>query len=143
MDQLTVLLVDDEAQFREVVAKRLRKRQINLFAAASGPEALRLMEEQAVDVVVLDVKMPEMEGTEVLQRIKQLDPTIEVIMLTGHADVETALKGMELGAFDYLLKPVNIDDLIYRLQDAYQRRSLRGQRGDQASGTALTDRKRS
>jgi DNA-binding NtrC family response regulator len=71
---------------------------------------------------VLDVKMPDMDGIETLREIKRLRPTVEVIMLTGHANVEVAIQGMELGAFDYLMKPMDIDELLYKLQDAYKKR---------------------
>ena len=121
MDEFTVLLVDDEKDFLEILLKRLRKRKLNLLAVSSGEDAIRTVQENPVDVVLLDVRMPGTSGIEILREIKKIRPLIEVIMLTGHANVEVALEGMELGAFDYLIKPVDIDELMYRLQDAYKK----------------------
>jgi DNA-binding NtrC family response regulator len=81
-----------------------------------------------VDVVVLDVKMPGMDGIQTLKAIKSMDPLVEVIMLTGHASVEVAIQGMELGAFDYLMKPMDIDELLYKVQDAYKKKALQEKR---------------
>jgi DNA-binding NtrC family response regulator len=124
MEEFTVLVVDDEVDFRELLAKRLRKRNLNVLVAGDADEALRLLAEKPVDVVVLDVRMPGMSGTDALREIKARLPRVEVIMLTGHAQLDAALAGMEAGAFDYLLKPVDIDALLYRLQDAYRRKRL-------------------
>jgi len=77
-----------------------------------------------MDVVVLDVRMPGMDGIQALREIKQRYPLIEVIMLTGHASLEVAIEGMELGAFDYMMKPIEIDELLYKLQDAYKKKSI-------------------
>jgi len=124
VEEFTVLLVDDEVEFLDVLVKRLRKRKLSLLSASNGEEALRLVRDHPVDVAVLDVKMPGMDGISVLKEIKKINPSIEVIMLTGHANVEVALEGMELGAFDYLMKPVDFDELLYKLQDAYKKRTL-------------------
>lgn len=124
MDAFSVLLVDDELEFLETLVKRLKKRNLAVQGAKSGEEALKILETEPVDVVVLDVKMPGMDGIETLGEIKKLYPLVEVIMLTGHASMEVAIEGMELGAFDYLMKPMNIDELLYKLQDAYQKKSL-------------------
>jgi len=120
----TVLLVDDEAEFRDLLEKRLRKRNLSLLSAGSGEEALEIVGREAVDVVVLDVRMPGMDGRETLREIKRMKPEVEVIMLTGHASVEVALEGMELGAFDYLLKPVSFDELLFKLQDAAEKKRM-------------------
>jgi DNA-binding NtrC family response regulator len=120
--EFRVLLVDDEAEFIETLVKRLRKRKLDVSAVTSGKDALATLKESPVDVVVLDVKMPDMDGIETLKEIKKIQPSVEVIMLTGHANVEVAMQGMELGAFDYLMKPMDIDELIYKLQDAYKRK---------------------
>jgi DNA-binding NtrC family response regulator len=125
MQGTTVLLVDDEVDFRELLEKRLRVRRLELLTAGSGEEALAVLAHHPVDVVVLDVRMPGMGGTAALREIKRLKPEVEVIMLTGQASVEVALEGMELGAFDYLLKPVSIDELLFKLQDAAERKRLR------------------
>lgn len=133
MEGFTVLLVDDEVEFLDVLVKRLRKRKLSLLSASSGEEALKLVRENPVDVAVLDVKMPGMDGISVLKEIKKINASIEVIMLTGHANVEVALEGMELGAFDYLMKPVDFDELLYKLQDAYKKKTL--QRGKEPAGS--------
>lgn len=124
MDTLSVLLVDDEVEFLETLEKRLKKRKLAVTVANNGEDALALLEQTPLDVVVLDVKMPGMGGLEVLRRIKASKPYVEVIMLTGHANVEMAIEGMELGAFDYLMKPMDIDELLYKLQDAYKKKLL-------------------
>jgi DNA-binding NtrC family response regulator len=115
--------VDDETDFVETLVKRLRKRKLDVRAASSGQQALDMLSESPSDVVVLDVKMPDMDGIETLRRIKKIAPGVEVVMLTGHANVEVAMQGMELGAFDYLMKPIDIDDLLYKLQDAFKKKS--------------------
>ncbi len=123
MSEFKVLLVDDETDFVETLVKRLRKRKLDVRAASSGQQALDMLSESPSDVVVLDVKMPDMDGIETLRRIKKIAPGVEVVMLTGHANVEVAMQGMELGAFDYLMKPIDIDDLLYKLQDAFKKKS--------------------
>jgi DNA-binding NtrC family response regulator len=114
-----VLLVDDEAPFVEALAKRLDKRGLEVVVAYSASEALqKLAEVGHIDVVVLDVKMPGMDGVEALKHIKASYPLVEVIMLTGHATVETAIDGMKLGALDYLMKPCDMEVLMAKVQDA-------------------------
>jgi DNA-binding NtrC family response regulator len=124
--EFSVLLVDDETEFLETLVKRLRKRNLDVDAVSGGKDALAFLGRKPVDVVVLDVKMPDMDGIETLKRIKEMSPDIEVIMLTGHANVEVAIQGMELGAFDYLMKPMDIDELLYKLQDAYKKKWCHG-----------------
>jgi DNA-binding NtrC family response regulator len=119
-----VLLVDDEAPFIEALGKRLDKRGVTVTTALSGAEALQKLEANSrIDVVVLDVKMPGMDGIDVLKAIKAAYPLIEVIMLTGHATVESAIEGMKLGAMDYLMKPCEMDILIAKLQEAREKKS--------------------
>ena len=137
MDEFNVLLVDDEAEFVETLVKRLRKRKVNTAAVGSGEEALKILKEMPIDVVVLDVKMPGMDGIETLRQIKNISPLVEVIMLTGHANMEVAIEGMELGAFDYLMKPMDIDELLYKLQDAYKKKWLQEGKIKQMEGTGL------
>jgi len=137
LDEFNVLLVDDEAEFVETLVKRLRKRKVNTAAVGSGEEALEILKEMPIDVVVLDVKMPGMDGIETLRKIKKINPLIEVIMLTGHANMEVAIEGMELGAFDYLMKPMDIDELLYKLQDAYKKKWLQEGKIKQMEGTGL------
>ena len=115
-----VLLVDDEVPFVETMTKRLMKRDLEVYSAFSGSEALeKLDHERSVEVVILDVKMPGMDGVEVLRKIKQERPLVEVIMLTGHASVESAVDGLKLGAFDYVMKPIDIPDLLAKIEEAY------------------------
>jgi DNA-binding NtrC family response regulator len=124
MDGFNVLLVDDESEFLDTLVKRIKKRNVNAHGVASGEEALAFLNQQPVDVVVLDVRMPGMDGIQALREIKQRYPLIEVIMLTGHASLEVAIEGMELGAFDYMMKPIEIDELLYKLQDACKKKSI-------------------
>jgi len=125
VNEFKVMLVDDERDFLETLCKRLVKRKLDVISATGGLEAIAKLEETPVDVVVLDVKMPGMNGIETLKEIKRIRPSVEVIMLTAHADVQVAMEGMELGAFDYLMKPMEIDDLLYKLQDAYKKKWCR------------------
>jgi len=121
MENIRILLVDDEDDFRTTLANRLRKRKLEVTEAESGRSAINLLKQGAFDVVVLDVRMPGMDGIETLKEVKIIDPQVEVIMLTGHASVESGIEGMRLGAFDYLMKPCDISDLINKIRDAYQR----------------------
>ncbi len=115
--------MDDEEKFVETLAQRLEVRNFQVNTALSGDEALGRIQEQDVDVVVLDVVMPGKSGIETLREIKQLKPLTEVIMLTGHATVETAIEGMKLGAYDYLMKPTEIQELVEKITNAYQRKA--------------------
>ena len=124
LNEIQVLLVDDEREFLDTLVKRLGKRKLGASGVGSGAEALLALKERSVDVVILDVKMPGMNGIDTLREIKQNHPLVEVIMLTGHANMEVAIEGMEAGAFDYLTKPVEIDDLLYKVQDAHQKKAL-------------------
>ena len=120
-EAVRVLLVDDEESFVETLRKRLMRRGLVVSMANSGEQALESLAENPVDVVLLDVKMPGMDGMETLTRIKAAHPRVEVIMLTGHANVDVAIRGMEQGAFDYLMKPAEMDDLYYKIQDAHKK----------------------
>lgn len=122
--EIRVHLVDDEVEFLETLEKRLRKRNLQVSCSHSGEAALEFLVAHPVDVVVLDVKMAGMSGIQTLREIRRKSPLVEVIMLTGHANIEVAIEGMELGAFDYLMKPVDIDDLLYKVQDAHKKKSL-------------------
>jgi two-component system, OmpR family, response regulator len=119
-----ILIVDDEDDFRVTLVKRLQKRKLNVFGAENGYKALDLMSKLIFDVVILDVKMPGMDGIETLQEIKKKHPLVEVILLTGHASIESGIEGMKLGAFDYVMKPVNIDDLLDMIHKAYDRKMI-------------------
>jgi DNA-binding NtrC family response regulator len=122
MADIKALLVDDEESFRNTLCKRLKRRGMDVEQAGSGEEALDMLETCRPDVVLLDVKMPGMDGLTALHKIKEVNPLIEVVMLTGHASMEIAIRGMELGAFDYLMKPVEFEELLYKLEDAYKRK---------------------
>jgi DNA-binding NtrC family response regulator len=121
---MTVLFVDDEPDFLQTLLKRMRKRSVNAAGVGSGEEALVHLAQFPADVVVLDVRMPGMGGIETLRAIKKKTPLTEVVMLTGHASLEVAREGMENGAFDYLMKPVDIDDLLYKIQDAFHKKTI-------------------
>ena len=128
MNDFCVLFVDDEVDFLDTLLKRMRKRRVNVSGVKSGEDALEWLSGNAADVVVLDVRMPGMDGIETLRAIKKLNPLVEIIMLTGHANLEVARKGMELGAFDYLMKPIDIDELLYKVQDACKKKSIQEQK---------------
>lgn len=119
-----VLLVDDEPDFLYPLVKRLAKRNLVIESAGSGQEALDIIQRKPIDVVVLDVKMPGMDGLQALRKIKVSNGLIEVIMLSGHASLDAAIEGMENGAFDYLMKPVDFDELFFKLQDAYKKKVI-------------------
>ena len=118
-----VMLVDDEISFLDIVTKRLIRRGVRVCTAGSGEEALQKLEKDpSIEIVILDVKMPGMDGLETLAEIKKKYEKVEVIILTGHASVESAIEGMRLGAFDYLMKPCDIDKLILKVEEASTRR---------------------
>lgn len=123
MDRFRVLVVDDETDFLETLVNRLNKRDIDTTGALSGEEALELMNTKLFDVVILDIKMPGgMDGIEALREMKKIQPLAEVILLTGHASVETSIEGMKLGAFDYLLKPIKLEELMTKLAEAFEKK---------------------
>jgi two-component system, NtrC family, sensor kinase len=121
METIRVLLVDDEDDFRQTVAKRLMKRGIDTKQAVSGEECLNTLEKGPVDVVVLDVKMPGMDGIETLRHIKKKYPRTEVIMLTGHATTQDGVDGIKSGAFDYLSKPIELEHLLSKIGQAHDK----------------------
>jgi len=119
----TILLIDDEQGFVDTMAKRLGKRGLTVSTAYGGQEGIKILDkDNTVDVVVLDVKMPGINGIDVLKAIKSAHPLVEVIMLTGHATVESAIEGMKFGAFDYMLKPCDMEDLISKVSEAYDKK---------------------
>ena len=123
MQPANILLVDDEIPFVNTLTKRLSKRELNIVTAFSGQEALAHLEKNSgIETVVLDIKMPGMDGLQTLEEIKKRYPSVEVIILTGHSTIDSAIKGMRLGAFDYLVKPCDIDQLISRMEEAVTRK---------------------
>jgi DNA-binding NtrC family response regulator len=138
----TVLLVDDEVPFVETMTKRLTHRELDIIPAFSGDEALsRLTVHPNIEVVVLDVKMPGMDGIETLTEIKKHHPLKEVIMLTGHATVESAIEGMKKGAFDYLMKPCDIDILVSKVMEASARKRRQEEKIIEAQMKEITMRR--
>ena len=118
-----IMLVDDEVPFVETMVKRLTIRNIETITAFSGEECLEKIKKQRnIDVIVLDVKMPGMDGIETLREIKGTFPLVEVIMLTGHATIELAIDGMKLGAFDFLMKPCEIEELARKVEEATKKK---------------------
>lgn len=125
MEKFRVLIVDDEPDFLETIVKRLQRRHIDVTGVGGGKEALEMLRDQHFDVAILDVRMPGMDGIETLKLMKKEMPLMEVILLTGHASVESGIQGMQLGAFDYVMKPADIDELIEKVHQALERKSLR------------------
>lgn len=124
MHDFRVLIVDDEIDFLETIVKRLKRRKVDATGIDSGIKALKLLETEQFDVVILDVRMPGMDGIETLKELKKKRPLLEVVMLTGHASVESGVQGMQYGAFDYVMKPADIDDLLEKIREAYERKAL-------------------
>ena len=119
-----VLLVDDEDVFREATARQLSVRGFLVQTADSGETALEIVQSDPPEVVVLDQEMPGMHGSETFINIKRINPLVEVIMLTGNTSVDNAIHLMQQGTFDYLMKPINIDELLYKIEDAHTRKQL-------------------
>ncbi len=124
MEDFKVLVVDDELDFLETIVKRFKRRKIRAVGVTSGREALALLEQEHFDVVILDIRMPGMDGIETLKEIKKKRPLMEVILLTGHASVESGMQGMQFGAFDYVMKPAEFEELLEKVKQAYERKSL-------------------
>jgi len=135
-----VLLVDDEKDFVEMLSLRLNEVGEKVTAAYSGKECLETLENKEIDVVILDIKMPGMDGMETLGEIKKRFPLVEVIMLTGHGSTETAVEGMKMGAFDYLMKPADFDDLTIKLEAARKRKDEQEERIRKAESKLLVRR---
>lgn len=129
MAKIHLLLVDDERQFVEIMTQRLARRDFDVTAAFSGQEALdRLEADAGADVVLLDVKMPGMDGIEATRRIKQAHPLVEIVILTGHAAIDSAVEAIRHGAYDYLMKPTDLDALIAKVKQAADRKETRENR---------------
>ena len=143
MAKANLLLVDDETSFLEAMTRRLTKRGFDIKTAVSGKDALEKLKEHqsTIEVVILDVKMPGMDGIEALKEIKRDYPTVEVIMLTGHATVETAIDGMKKGAFDYLMKPADIEHFISKVMEASEKHNQHKQKIIEAEVKKITSRR--
>jgi len=120
--QIKVLLVDDEEGYVKVLAKRMTKRQVGVSIALSGSEAIQILRKKEFDVAVVDLKMEDMDGIEVLKVFKKMDPQLPVVMLTGHGSEQAARDGLALGAFDYLTKPCDLEDLLATITKAAERK---------------------
>ncbi|NLI82802.1 MAG: response regulator [Deltaproteobacteria bacterium] len=123
-----VLIVDDEERFRTILCKVLTAKGVDAQSVGSGREALEELARTPYDVVLLDVKMPEMNGIEALSELKKRHRSVEVIMLTGHASVDVAVEIMRLGGYEYLLKPCPVDDLMDKIESAWERKKSREER---------------
>ena len=122
-DPIRLLIVDDEVGFVNILTKRLSRRNMEVTSAYTGTEAIQILRKQDFDVAVLDLKMEEMDGIEVLKIFKKMDPRLVVIMLTGHGSEQAAREGIEFGAFDYLTKPCELEELLAKIKEAYQERN--------------------
>ena len=120
MEKIKILLVDDEKEFVETLSERIRMRDHDSEVALDGEQALKKMDDELPDVVVLDLKMPGMDGMEVLRRIRKAYPKVQVIMLTGHGSEKDEEEAKKLGAFEYLEKPVEIETLMKKVKKAYK-----------------------
>ncbi|XPV75891.1 MAG: response regulator [Desulfovibrio sp.] len=135
MENVRVMLVDDEVGFTSTLSKRMRRQGLMVETASGGEEALGVLSTEPVDVVVLDMKMPGMDGIQTLKSIRQHHEDVEVILLTGHADIADAVESMTLGAFDFLVKPANTELLMCRIRDAAAGAQLR--KNSQAQAVAV------
>ena len=124
MEEMKMMLVDDEERFLTTTRKVLSKKGYDILTAASGSEALEKLATQHIHVVILDVKMPGMDGIATLKEIKKSFPLVEVIMLTGHGTVDNAVEGLKSGATDFLTKPADVNDLIQKAEEAFQKRQV-------------------
>jgi len=121
MEQMRIMLVDDEERLLSTTKKLFEKIGIDVLTATSGKDALELLNTEEVHVIFLDIKMPGMDGMEILQRVKKDYPLIEVVILTGHATMETAVEGLKLGALDFLIKPVSMKDILGKVEEAFDK----------------------
>ena len=129
MKKPSILLVDDEVAFANNLLKLMSKRGYDIVVVYNGADAVNMVGEKEFDVIILDMKMPGMDGIATLKEIKKKAPLVEVVILTGHGSVESGIEGMQLGAFDFLMKPVSIDDLQEKVSEAYQRKLIQRESG--------------
>ena len=131
MAAIRLLIIDDELQFLESIARRLRLRDFEVTTATNGPEALEIARQQKFDLALLDLKMPGMDGRQVLEKLKAAHQYLEVIILTGHGSVDSAVECTKLGAFTYLPKPYDLEKLLGILRDAYEARLMKKFQSDE------------
>lgn len=124
-----ILLVDDEVDVTRILAKRLGRRGYDCATAANGHEALQAMEKEAFPIVVMDVKMPVLDGMEALREMSTRWPAAQIILLSGHADMQLAVQAMSQGAFGYLMKPVDLEELLFKIEDAATQSRLEAEQG--------------
>lgn len=124
MEQMKMMLVDDEERFLSTTQKLLSRKGYDVLTASSGTDALDILRTHNIHVVILDVKMPGMDGIETLNAIKRNYPLVEVIMLTGHGTIDSAVEGLKSGATDYLTKPTDVNDLIEKAKEAFGKRQV-------------------
>jgi two-component system response regulator AtoC len=122
---IRVLIVDDEYQLLEAFKKKLSKEGMEVFTASNGQEAIAIIKQETLDIGLFDIKLPDMDGVELLEKLREIQPTAEVIMLTGYASVDTAIRSMKLGAYDYLTKPVKLSELHTVILKAYEKKQLK------------------
>lgn len=136
MEKMRLMVVDDEKDFLSTTKRLLERKGFLVTTAASGREALEKLAAESVHVVILDVKMPGMDGVATLKAIKSSYPLVQVVMLTGHGTVESAMEGLRSGATDYMMKPIDIDELIARAEEAFTRGQIMEEKFRVAEGKA-------
>jgi DNA-binding NtrC family response regulator len=122
---IRILIVDDEYQLLEAFKKKLSKEGMEVFTASNGQEAIAILKQETLDIGLFDIKLPDTDGVELLEKLQEIQPTAEVIMLTGYASVDTAIRSMKLGAYDYLTKPVKLSELHTVILKAYEKKQLK------------------
>lgn len=135
-----LLLVDDEERFRETLSKRLQETGYEVLDVGSGMDALELLAKEKIDIIIMDIQMPGLSGLETLSELRAKHINAEVIMLTGHGDVSSAVEGMRLGAYDYLMKPYEYEYLVVKVQEAYRIKRERDERLRKAEERALLEK---
>jgi DNA-binding NtrC family response regulator len=129
MNNFKVLLVDDEKDFLETIVSRLKNRNILATGVSSGEKALELLNKEFFDAIIMDIKMPGgIDGIDALREIKKIQPLSEVILLTGHASMTTTIEGTKLGAFDYMLKPIKLEELMIKLDEIAKKKNSHNQK---------------
>ena len=140
-ENIKVLLVDEEEEFVRTLSERIQLRDIGSKVVLDGEKAVESLEEEIPDVMVLDLKMPGMNGIEVLKKVKEAYPQVKVVMLTGHGTIQTGIEGMKLGAYDFLIKPTDTLDLVEKIEGAYRLKSGHEERIRQAEIKSILKRK--